>query len=146
MDKRCDDTGPGRSTPDWFFYPLPNGLTCEKDPVCNCTVPQFRRTQSRSDPNETQWCKCSLNHSDAQFEFVDLSVFGDMTSKPYPSHKGNESSNSNIYPCRNKKRKILLLPNMIELFEMNRMSHFLPLYDYFSYENLTFKVGCFILW
>ena len=27
--------------------------------------------------------------------------------------------------------KIFLLPNMIELFEMNRMSHFPPFYDDF---------------
>ena len=32
---------------------------------------------------------------------------------------------------RNKKLKIFLLPNMIELFETNRMSHFPPSYDDF---------------
>ena len=32
---------------------------------------------------------------------------------------------------RNKKWKILLLLDMMELFETNRMSHFLPFYDDF---------------
>ena len=44
-----------------------------------------------------------------------------------------------------QKQKRILLPNMKELFETNRMSHFPPFYSDFSYRNLTLKVGYFIL-
>ena len=60
MDKRCVYTGPGRPALDWFSYSVPNVLTCESDPIYNCTVPgwyrdrvnatQFRRTFARVDP------------------------------------------------------------------------------------------------
>ena len=50
-----------------------------------------------------------------------------------------------IKVVRNKKWKTFLLPNMIELFETNRMRHFPPFYDDFSDINLTLKIGYFIL-
>ena len=41
---------------------------------------------------------------------------------------------------RNKKfEKLFLLPNVIELFGTNRMSHFLPLYDEFFLQKFNFK-------
>ena len=40
---------------------------------------------------------------------------------------------------RNQKYKIFLLPNMIELFETNRISHFSPFYDDFFQQKLHFK-------
>ena len=59
-DKPCVYTGLGRSALDRFSYPVPNGFTCESDPVWNCTVPgwyrdrvnptQFKRTLTRLDP------------------------------------------------------------------------------------------------
>ena len=36
-----------------------------------------------------------------------------------------------IKVVRSKKSKIFILPNMIELFETNQMSHFPPFYDDF---------------
>ena len=41
--------------------------------------------------------------------------------------------------------KFILMPNMTELFETNRMSHFSPSYDDLSKRNLELKIGYFIL-
>ena len=41
-----------------------------------------------------------------------------------------------------KKSNFFLLPNMIELFQTNRMIHF----PGFAYINLILKIGYFILW
>ena len=59
-DKPCVYTLPGRSTLNRFSYPVPNGFTCQSNPVSNCTVPgwyssrvntpQFRRSCPRVDP------------------------------------------------------------------------------------------------
>ena len=40
---------------------------------------------------------------------------------------------------RNKKSKIFLLPNMMELFETNRLSHFPPFYDDFFLQKFNFE-------
>ena len=63
-DKPCIYTGSGRSALDRFFYPVPNGFTCQSDPVWNCTIPgwyrdrvhpiQFRRTRARVDPIQVE--------------------------------------------------------------------------------------------
>ena len=47
-------------------------------------------------------------------------------------HKG-------FYVVRNKKWKIFLLLNVIELFERNRINHFLPVYDDFFLWKFNFK-------
>ena len=50
----------------------------------------------------------------------------------------------NIKVVRNKMENFLL-PNMMELFETNPVSHFPSLYDDFSYRNLPLKIEYFIL-
>ena len=50
----------------------------------------------------------------------------------------------NIKVIRNKMENFLL-PNMMELFETNPVSHFPSLYDDFSYRNLPLKIEYFIL-
>ena len=50
-----------------------------------------------------------------------------------------------LFLCSQKQKWTFLLPIMIELFEKNRMSHFPPFYDDFSFRNLTLKIGHFIL-
>ena len=39
-------TGPDRSTPDLFSYPVPNRFTCESDPGWNCTIPVWYGTRA----------------------------------------------------------------------------------------------------
>ena len=43
------------------------------------------------------------------------------------------------FKVRNKKIENFLLPNMIELVETNRMSHFPPFYDAFFRQKINFK-------
>ena len=51
------------------------------------------------------------------------------------SKKGNDT----LKAVKNKQLKIFLLPKMLEFFETNRMSHFLPFYDDFFPQKFNFK-------
>ena len=47
---------------------------------------------------------------------------------------------------KQKMEKFCSLPNKKDLLGKNRVSHFPPFYNEFSYRNLTLKIGYFILW
>ena len=40
-DNHCVSTGPGRSVPEWFSYPVPNGSLVKGIRVWNCAIPRW---------------------------------------------------------------------------------------------------------